>query len=188
MALKCAAAMFGKITSRGATRTLLYISMAMAIAWMLFLGRGRLRIVPAEEGVAAEGIELIDFQGGRIDLEEFRGSVVLINVWASWCGPCISELPGLAEVHVRYADRGLVVLGVNIDEKPPAEILRIAEELEIPYPVVLPGGPFRGPFLTDGTIPHTWLLDREGRIRASHTGYASASSLDKACAALLEES
>lgn len=180
--------MSGRITRRGTTRALLYISMTMLIVWMLLLRQDRIRIVPAADGAAASGLELIDFQGGRLDLEEFRGSVVVINVWASWCGPCISELPGLAEVHRRYAGRGLVVLGVNVDDEPPAEVLRIAEELEIPYPVVLPGGPFRGPFRTDGTLPQTWLLDRRGRIRASHTGYASAASLDRACAALLEES
>lgn len=188
MGLKYREIMFGKITSRGATRALLYISMTMAIAWMLFLGRGKLRIVPAEEGVAARGIEMVDFQGGRIDLEEYRGRVVLINLWAEWCGPCMSELPGLMEVHARYAERGLVVLGVYSDPRPPGEVLRIAEELEIPYAVVLRGGPFSGPFLTEGVIPHTWLVDRIGRVRASHSGYVSAGSLEDACVELLEES
>jgi len=178
---------FGKITRRGATQTLFYVSLAMFAFWLWFSGSSRIDVWPEEEGVPAAGLSIRDMQGGWVEIDEFRGQVVLLNMWASWCGPCRNEIPGLARIHREYGSGGLVVIGVNVDDVPAGDVIRIAEQLEIPYTVVVRGDTFRGPFKTGGTIPHTWLVDRRGMVRASHSGYVSDDSLDAACRVLLLE-
>lgn len=176
-----------RIDRRAATRGLLWVALVMTAVWVYYNHMIGVRVAPASSSEEASGLTLVDLHGGRLDITEFRGQVVLVNVWASWCTPCRREIPDLADLHAKYRELGLVVLGVNVEDLETPELVRISEQLAIPYPVVRPGEPFTGPFVTPGTIPHTWLIDREGRVRASHSGYASARSMEKACLKLLEE-
>jgi thiol-disulfide isomerase/thioredoxin len=169
------------------TRGALWIAVALVAVWIYFGHMGRVRLVPPSAAAPAEGLSMVDLHGSRVDLERFRGNVVLVNLWASWCPPCRREIPDLAGLHDRYEGHGLVVLGVNVEDADDGHIRQVSEDLRIPYDVVRPVGPLSGSFVTRGTIPHTWLIDREGRVRASHSGYASAGSLDAACRELLDE-
>jgi hypothetical protein len=99
----------------------------------------------------------------------------------------VSEIPGLTRVGRELADRGLVVLGVNVESFAPDELARVADELGIGYDVMIPDGPFEGTFAWDGALPTTWLVDREGRLRATHTGLATENSFRRAAVRLLEE-
>ncbi len=171
---------------RRAARILLWGSVIAVAAWLWFSQTGRLHLVSPERAPQATGLVVADPAGARVDLAEFQGKVVLVNLWASWCGPCRAEIPGIAEVYRRYRGRGLVVLGVSVDDASPSEVARLAESLGIPYPVLVPAGAFTGPFSTTGVIPQSWLVDREGRVRAVHTGYLSESALEEACRTLLD--
>jgi thiol-disulfide isomerase/thioredoxin len=175
------------LSSRRATRGLLWVAFLMAFVLLIYNARTVVRVVPGDEGVPAAGLPLMDIHGSRVSLDEFEGQVVLVNIWVSWCGYCRMEIPELEGLHRKYKDQGLVVLGVNWDEATTRELKNMIQELEITYPVLLPAGRFEGPFLTSGTIPQTWIVDRVGRVRVSHTGYASGDSLDKVVRQLLQE-
>lgn len=163
----------------------MWVAAIVALAWIAIDAR-RIRIVPAERAPLASPLRLAEADGSPVDLERYRGDVVVVNLWASWCGACVSELPALARLHDRYADRGLVVLGANLDD-PPERYGELGRSLGIPYPIVAATGPFEGSFRTGGTIPHSWLIDRAGRVRVSHSGIASAAALDRAARTLLDE-
>jgi thiol-disulfide isomerase/thioredoxin len=157
----------------------------LALVWVQ-LGRG-LRVVPARDASPASALELVGLDGGRVTLAEQRGKVVLLNLWASWCAPCRAEVPGLNRLSHRLADDGLVVLGINVDSASPPQVAELAERLGVDYPVFQAARDLDGTFAGADVIPHTWLIDREGRLRASHAGYASERSLRRACERLLAE-
>ncbi len=161
--------------------------LAGAALWWWLDRRMSVRLVPPGIAPAATALRLVDLEGREIALERYRGRVVLLNAWASWCGPCRVEIPRLARLHEDLANEGLEVLGLNVESLPPSALDPIARELGIRYPVVRLGGALDGAFAADGSIPQTWLIDREGRVRASHTGLATERSLRKACLKLLAE-
>jgi len=159
----------------------------LAIPYLMFQFRAGLRVIPANQAVAAGRLELMGLDGEVITLGDYRGKVVLLNLWAGWCGPCRIEIPSLSRLHDGMGPDGLVVLGVNIDALPRDGIRELSEDLGINYPVVVPNGPFTGSFSETGVIPHTWLIDRQGRMRASHSGLATHRSLRRASQKLLQE-
>jgi peroxiredoxin len=108
--------------------------------------------------------------GENLRLSELRGEVVLINFWASWCGPCRQEMPILNELHEQYQDMGFTVLGVNVEENS-AQARKLLEDMPVTFPVL---------FDTDSKVsrqydvvamPSTVLVDRDGNVRYLHRGY-----------------
>ena len=109
-------------------------------------------------------LKLVDLNGKEWTLDSLRGKVVVLNFWASWCGPCVDELPGLNQLAGGAADGGLVVLGVNYKESADA-IARFAHEHPFQYPLLRDksGAAFKA--WTSGVMPTTILIDRSGRAR-----------------------
>ena len=110
------------------------------------------------------------FTGENIRLEELRGQVVLINFWASWCGPCRQEMPILQKIHERYEPLGFTVLGVNVDEEP-AKATRIIERLDLDFPLLLDSNQQVSEAYDVNAMPFTVLVDRSGVVRYVHRGY-----------------
>jgi len=115
-----------------------------------------------------------DFVAPRLDggvqtLSNFRGSVVLLNLWATWCPPCIAEMPVHNRLAEKYGPRGVVVLGVAGDDDPQA-VRRFVEEREVKFDILLdPGGAVGTQYGITG-YPETFLVDREGRLREKFIG------------------
>lgn len=102
--------------------------------------------------------------GGAYELASKRDKVVLLNVWATWCGPCVYEIPELQAAHDKYASRGLEVVGVSVDEGAPEGVKEFVAERKMTYPVVLdPEGRLAG-ILQTSVLPTTVLVDRSGKI------------------------
>ncbi len=108
--------------------------------------------------------------GENLRMQEYRGKVVLINFWASWCGPCRQEMPILARIHERYEPMGFVVLGVNVDEDE-ARARRIVERLKLDFPLVLDSDQKVSEQFDVSAMPFTVLVDRDGKIDFIHQGY-----------------
>jgi peroxiredoxin len=102
--------------------------------------------------------------GAPFDIASQKGSVVLLNVWATWCNPCRFEIPELQKMYEANARRGFKVIGVSVDEGEAAEVRKFVDEQKMTYPVVLdPDGRIAN-LLSTTVLPTTVLLDRQGKI------------------------
>ena len=122
------------------------------------------------EGQVAPDFVLKSTSGENLRLSEYRGDVVMINFWATWCGPCRQEMPLLDELYRRYHRVGFHLLGVNIDDDT-ARALRMVEELDLHFPVVFDTRKEVSRLYNVEAMPATILVDREGNIRHVHHGY-----------------
>jgi cytochrome c biogenesis protein CcmG, thiol:disulfide interchange protein DsbE len=103
--------------------------------------------------------------GSKFDLAARRDKVVLLNVWATWCGPCVFEIPELQQIHEQYAPRGLEVIGVSIDESGADDVRQfVAEQKKMTYPIVLDADGNIAALLDTGVLPTSVLVDRTGTI------------------------
>ena len=124
----------------------------------------------------------------NLRLAEQRGQVVLVNFWATWCGPCRQEMPHLNKLYDKYRDSGFVLLGVNIDDDA-AKATELAGKLGLKFPVLLDTDKTVSRLYDLGSMPATVLIDREGRVRYLHRGYRDGygSSYDQQIRELVKE-
>jgi thiol-disulfide isomerase/thioredoxin len=118
----------------------------------------------------APDFTLPSLNGPNLRLQEQRGRVVMINFWASWCGPCRVEMPHLARLYEKYRNAGFTVLAVNIDEDP-HKAANLAKQLGMHFPVLLDTEKKVSRLYDLSTMPSTVLVDRDGRVRYVHRGY-----------------
>ena len=118
----------------------------------------------------APDFTLRTLDGPNLRLEEYRGQVVLINFWASWCGPCRQEMPVLDKLHQRYEDTGFAVLGINVEgEDAPAQ--KIVDKTNVTFPVLIDEGQSVSEMYELEAMPSTVVVDRDGVVRYVHRGY-----------------
>lgn len=125
-----------------------------------------------EEGKPAPDFTLKSLTGSNLKLSEMTGNVVLINFWASWCGPCREEMPLLNALHNKYAPLGFSVLGVNVEEN--ADAARgFLKGFPVDFPVLLDNSNQVSKQYQVIAMPTTVVVDRDGKIRFLHQGYKS---------------
>jgi thiol-disulfide isomerase/thioredoxin len=164
------------------------LAVGLALVALLFWrSQTTIAVLPASGAPQASSLALRDLDGNERSLAGLRGKVVLINLWAGWCGPCRSEIPGLTRLSSELGPRGLVVLGINVEDLAPARVAELGRELGIEYPIVQLAGPLAGTFADQGVLPQSWLIDRRGRVRASQAGWAPERAFRRACERLLRE-
>ncbi len=108
--------------------------------------------------------------GANIKLSELRGQVVMINFWASWCGPCRQEMPLLDQLYQRYQPMGFTLLGVNVEEDSRAAD-KILKEIPVSFPVLYDKKNQVSESYQVRAMPSTFLIDRDGKVRYLHKGY-----------------
>ena len=122
------------------------------------------------EGRAAPDFVLKSSTGENLRLSEYRGDVVMINFWATWCGPCRQEMPLLDELYTRYQRVGFNLLGVNIDDDS-RRAMQMIDELGVSFPVLFDARKEVSKLYEVEAMPVTVLVDREGKVRHVHHGY-----------------
>lgn len=134
-------------------------------------------VIPMHTAVAdpAVGEPAADFAlralgAANVRLSEHRGEVVLLNFWATWCGPCRQEMPLLNDLHAKYQRAGLTLLGVNIDATP-AAAGEMARGLKVTYPILIDERQEVGKLYRIGAMPLTVLIDRQGVVRYVSEGF-----------------
>ena len=134
-------------------------------------GEGGAASGKVEVGAPVPPYRTVALNGDSVSLESQRGKVVLFNIWATWCHPCRDEIPELQELHVKYRDRGLELVGVSVDADGSDEAIRaFMKDFEMTYPVWRdPDERVSTQFLVVG-VPATFLIDREGVLRWRKTG------------------
>ena len=127
---------------------------------------------PSDAGTAGQALApdftLERLGGGSVTLSDLRGQVVVVDFWASWCGPCVESMPHLQELHERYAGQGVVVLAVNVEE-PDERVARFVEEGGYTFTVLLDRDGAVAEAYGVWGIPYTVVVDREGGL---HTVFA----------------
>ena len=108
--------------------------------------------------------------GANMRLQEQRGQVVMLNFWASWCGPCKQEMPRLNRLYEKYHASGFTLLGINIDDDV-RNALGISTKLGLQFPVLLDTDKKVSKLYDLSTMPSTVLIDRDGNVRYIHLGY-----------------
>jgi peroxiredoxin len=121
-------------------------------------------------GSVAPDFTLKSNSGKNLKLSEFRGQVVMINFWATWCAPCRQEMPLLNHIYEQYHKTGFTLLGVNIDDKPESA-KALAQQLGISFPVLFDTDKQISHRYDVDAMPSTVLIDRSGKVRYLHRGY-----------------
>jgi peroxiredoxin len=128
-----------------------------------------LRAQLANLGPAPE-FKLTTLDGKEVSAASLKGKVVVVDFWATWCGPCIAEIPGYVELQKKYGPQGLVILGVSVDRGGVEKVRKFVEKHRMNYPVALGDDALGEAFGGFDAIPTTFLIDRDGIIRHKKTG------------------
>lgn len=131
--------------------------------------------------------KLQDLNGQVVSSEQFKGKVVVIDFWATWCGPCRLEIPGYIELHRKYGAEGLVVIGVSLDQGGSEVVKAFAGKMGINYPLLMGDELIQTAFGGLEAIPTTFVIDRTGQVRHRKVGAAEAAEYEKSVLAVLRE-
>ena len=134
---------------------------------------------------AAPEWKLTDLNGKLVKLSDFRGKVLILDFWATWCAACRVEIPHFVELQKQYGNKGLTVIGVSLDEQCPEVVKKFVKQFGVNYPIVTGNEKVAEAYGGIEGIPTTFVIDREGRIVGSHIGYNDKAIFEKEIQSLL---
>lgn len=147
----------------------------------------RAPLEPANHRPPAPAFTLTDSTGKTATLSDYRGKVVLLDFWATWCGGCKQEIPSFVEFSKSYSSKGLAVVGVSLDDDGWKVLKPFLADHAIPYRIVLGNAEISKHYAIEG-MPDTFLIDQQGRIAASYrAGIVNVSDMDRNIKSLLAE-
>jgi thiol-disulfide isomerase/thioredoxin len=121
-------------------------------------------------GSAAPAFQLDSLAGKPVNLADYKGQVVLLNFWASWCGPCRKEMPILEQLHKQYRSKGFSLVGVNVEPNS-ADALTMLKSVPVSFPILFDRDSTVSKLYQVQGMPNTVIVDRQGRVRYVHRGY-----------------
>lgn len=163
---------------------ILLLALLLAPAVVACAGEGVGEPAVAAAGGAQEGddpyakLSLQDPQGRLIRLSDFKGQVRIIDVWASWCGPCRMIIPHLNRLYDQYRGRGLVVIGVSVDDDP-ADVVGFTKRIPIRYPSGMVNPEIVRLLGEPDAVPTSYLIDRQGRLRRKFVGFVDPETMER---------
>jgi len=117
----------------------------------------------------APEFKLKDLEGKDVTLQAYKGKIVLLNFWATWCGPCRAEIPSLVQLQTKYKDQ-MQILGMNVDDEDETEVRAVVQGEGINYPVVMTSPQVRMAYGGIGALPTVFIINTEGRVVQKHIG------------------
>ncbi|HDL65102.1 MAG TPA: TlpA family protein disulfide reductase [Proteobacteria bacterium] len=129
------------------------------------------------DSAAARGLKIApDFnlkklEGGTIKLSDYRGKVIILDFWATWCPPCRKEIPDFVELQKEYGDKGLIILGISLDQNPKQALPAFIKKYKVNYPILLTDGKVDKSYGGVTGIPTTFIIDRKGEIYKHYVGF-----------------
>lgn len=126
--------------------------------------------IAPQSGFLAPDFTFPDINGSSVSLSQFKGKVVFLNIWATWCGPCRIEMPAMEKLHQKFKNEDFVILAVSIDRQGASVVIPFMEELELTFPVLLdPNSTIQNIYMVSA-LPSSFIIDKTGRIAARVTG------------------
>lgn len=145
-------------------------AITLAAATVLLAAACAAAVKPAKDRKRAPDFSLKDTNGQTVKLSDYKGKVVLLNFWATWCGPCKIEIPWFMEFEQHYKDQGFAVLGVSMDEEGWEVIRPYIERVKVNYRILLGDNVVAAEYGGVDALPTTFMLDRTHRIASIHQG------------------
>ncbi len=136
---------------------------------------------------AAPDFTLTNQNGQKVNLSDYRGKVVILDFWATWCPPCKAEIPGFVSLYNKYKDNGLVVLGVSLDRDGWSSVRPFIKNYKISYPVMLGTQNVVQAYGNIQSIPTTFVLDKQGKIRQKYVGLTRSAQFENDFRTLINE-
>ena len=134
---------------------------------------------------AAPNFVLKTSNGTPVELKGLSGKVVVVNFWATWCGPCRAEIPGMQKVYDKYRDKGLEIVGIALDQGGWGDVNPFVTKMNMTYPVVLGDDEVAKAYGGIDAIPTTVVVDRNGNIASRHVGLLSEGEFEASVKSLL---
>ena len=131
--------------------------------------------------------QLKDLNGQIVNSEQLKGKVVVVDFWATWCGPCVHEIPGYVGLQKKYGQEGLVIVGASLDQAGPAVVKAFVAKHRINYTIVMADEAAIAAFGGVEAIPTTFLIDRDGQIRDRKVGAEDSAEYARKVAAVMAE-
>jgi cytochrome c biogenesis protein CcmG/thiol:disulfide interchange protein DsbE len=147
----------------------------LSLAIFVFVSVGNARAI--EEHPLAPDFTLEDLNGTKLSLSDFKGKVLFLNFWATWCPPCRAEIPDFIEVYNEYKKKGLEILGISVDQISPDQVSKFVERYKMNYPVAMATDELFRDYPPPQAIPTTLVIDRDGKIQHKKVGLMSKQEL-----------
>ncbi|MBI5085628.1 MAG: redoxin domain-containing protein [Acidobacteria bacterium] len=141
---------------------------------------------PASKRNPAPGFTLKDVDGKPVTLADFKGKVVLLNFWATWCGPCKIEIPWFKDFQKTYKDQGFTVIGVALDDEGWEVVKPYITDKQVNYPVVIGTPEVEQLYGSVEALPTTFIIDRDGKIASVHVGLVGKKDYENEIQQLLQ--
>ncbi|MBN8580584.1 MAG: TlpA family protein disulfide reductase [Anaerolineae bacterium] len=144
-------------------------------------------VTPMEVNFPAPEFSLSTLEGEMQSISDYKGKVVLVNNWATWCPPCKAEMPSLRDFHNAHVSKGFTVIAVEAGD-PKEDVLDFANTLNLQFPVWLDSEGVSLKAIGNGSLPNSYVIDRTGTVRLAWTGEISLAMLEKYVTPIIQES
>jgi len=135
----------------------------------------------------APSFTLQDLNGKTVSLSDFQGKVVVLDFWATWCPPCVMEIPHFIELYEQYKDQGFAIVGISLDRGGISVVKSFAQKYRVNYPILMTDGQVDKAYGGIPSIPTTFVIDSAGNIRQKYVGYQEKAVFEADIKALLAE-